>query len=161
MTPNLRCVVEIDTPVGPMTAIADESALLGLDFGRSQPTTWGNRVTEQTAAELAEYFAGERQRFGVPLELLGTPFQRLVWSALLQIPYGQTRSYRQLAVAIGAPTAARAVGNANGRNPIAILTPCHRVVRAGGELGGYGGGVQRKRHLLEIEAQALGLKLFA
>ena len=105
--------------------------------------------------ELTSYFQGQPPRFSVPLIYPGTPFQRRVWEALLRIPSGQTRSYEELARAIGSPDAVRAVGRANGQNRIAILIPCHRVVNKNGELGGYGGGRWRKRHLLELESGRL------
>ena len=105
----------------------------------------------EVRSELDEYFAGERTDFGVALEMKGTPFQRTVWSALREIPYGETRSYGELARAIGNPSAVRAVGLANGRNPIAVIVPCHRVIGADGTLTGYGGGLERKRTLLDLE----------
>ena len=101
--------------------------------------------------QLAEYFAGERTAFELPLAPAGTPFQRGVWDALLAIPYGETRSYGELAAAVGKPGAARAVGRANHDNPIGVVIPCHRVIGAGGSLTGYAGGVERKRYLLELE----------
>jgi methylated-DNA-[protein]-cysteine S-methyltransferase len=101
--------------------------------------------------QLDEYFAGARTEFDVPMTLVGTPFQRTVWAALREIPYGETVSYGQLAERIGRRTAVRAVGLANGRNPIGVIVPCHRVVGATGDLTGYGGGLERKRHLLDFE----------
>ena len=101
--------------------------------------------------QLAEYFAGERTAFELPLAPAGTPFQRNVWDALLAIPYGETRSYGELAAAVGKPGAARAVGRANHDNPIGVVIPCHRVIGAGGALTGYAGGLDRKRYLLELE----------
>jgi methylated-DNA-[protein]-cysteine S-methyltransferase len=106
--------------------------------------------------QLAEYFAGRRRRFELPLAMDGTPFQRRVWQALREIPYGRTTTYGELARRIGrSPSASRAVGMANGRNPIAVVVPCHRVVGADGSLTGFGGGLERKRLLLELEAAAL------
>src|SRR5262249_33234075 len=113
-----------------------------------------NRHLEQIKDELKRYFAGELTRFDVPLAYRGTPFQERVWQGLLKIPYGETRSYEDLAQAIGAPGAQRAVGAANGRNCVAIVIPCHRVVNKGGKLGGYGGGLWRKRYLLDLEQHA-------
>ncbi len=101
--------------------------------------------------QLEEYFGGERREFELDLDLVGTAFQRRVWSALLTIPYGQTRSYGELAMQLDAPGAARAVGLANGHNPIGIIVPCHRVIGANGGLTGYGGGLNRKRTLLDLE----------
>jgi methylated-DNA-[protein]-cysteine S-methyltransferase len=110
--------------------------------------------------QLDAYFAGELTAFDVALELVGTEFQRRVWRALLTIPYGHTRSYGEIAEQIGAPGAARAVGLANGHNPIAIVVPCHRVIGANGSLTGFGGGLGRKRILLELEKQRDNLTLF-
>lgn len=101
--------------------------------------------------ELNAYFAGARQAFSVPLVYPGTPFQRRVWEELLTIPYGETRSYQEMAAAVGAPKAVRALGRANGMNRIAIVIPCHRVVNKNGALGGYGGGLRRKEFLLGLE----------
>jgi methylated-DNA-[protein]-cysteine S-methyltransferase len=101
--------------------------------------------------QLAEYFDGERDEFDVPLEMTGTHFQRRVWRALRQIPYGETTTYGELARRVGRPSASRAVGLANGRNPIAVIVPCHRVIGSDGSLTGYGGGLERKRLLLELE----------
>lgn len=108
-------------------------------------------ILHQTRTQLAEYFAGTRQTFDVPLDPVGTPFQQRVWLALREIPYGVTISYGTLANRIGNPRAVRAVGLANGRNPISIIVPCHRVIGASGQLTGYGGGLDRKRYLLELE----------
>jgi len=104
------------------------------------------------ATQLGEYFAGERQAFDLPLRPEGSEFQQRVWSALCDIPYGRTISYGELALRIGDPGGARAVGAANGQNPISIVVPCHRVIGADGSLTGYGGGLERKRHLLDLEA---------
>jgi methylated-DNA-[protein]-cysteine S-methyltransferase len=109
-------------------------------------------ILRSTARQLREYFAGERRAFDVPLEFRGTEFQRHVWSALLTIPYGETRTYRQIAEQVGNPAAVRAVGAANGRNPIAIIAPCHRVIGTNGHLTGFGGGLDAKAHLLALEA---------
>jgi methylated-DNA-[protein]-cysteine S-methyltransferase len=110
--------------------------------------------------QLEAYFAGELMDFDVELDLRGTEFQRRVWKALLTIPFGETRSYGEIAEQIGAPGAARAVGLANGHNPIAIVVPCHRVIGANGSLTGFGGGLDRKRTLLELENQRANLTLF-
>jgi methylated-DNA-[protein]-cysteine S-methyltransferase len=112
-------------------------------------------VLARAAAQLAEYFAGTRRTFDLPLAPRGTGFQRIVWHALAKIPYGETRSYGELARAIGRPAASRAVGAANGKNPLSIVVPCHRVVGASGELTGYAGGVATKRWLLDHEAGSL------
>jgi methylated-DNA-[protein]-cysteine S-methyltransferase len=105
--------------------------------------------------ELDEYFAGERRKFTIPLDLRGTPFQIACWNALLEIPYGETRSYGEIARAIGHPQAFRAVGMANNRNPIAIVVPCHRVIASSGSLCGYGGGLELKRKLLDLEGATM------
>ncbi|MBN1485899.1 MAG: methylated-DNA--[protein]-cysteine S-methyltransferase [Chloroflexia bacterium] len=111
----------------------------------------GGDLLREAAAQLEQYVARERRSFDLPLDLRGTPFQLQVWQALLEIPYGQTRSYAQVADAIGRPRAVRAVGAANGANPLPIIIPCHRVVRSDGSLGGYGGGLPLKRALLRLE----------
>lgn len=106
---------------------------------------------EEVLRQFAEYFSGKRQAFDLPYFATGTPFQLMVWEELLKIPYGETRSYWELAEAIGKPKAARAVGNALNANPVAIIIPCHRVIASGGKLGGFGGGTELKRQLLELE----------
>ncbi|MGH3982874.1 MAG: methylated-DNA--[protein]-cysteine S-methyltransferase [Pseudonocardiaceae bacterium] len=147
-----------DSPVGTLTLVALNGTLTGLfmdqqrhrppeeTFGEPDPTPF-----TEVIRQLDEYFAGERTEFDLPMTLVGTPFQRTVWAALREIPYGETVSYGHLAERIGRRSAARAVGLANGRNPIGIIVPCHRVVGAVGDLTGYGGGLQRKRHLLDFE----------
>ena len=112
------------------------------------------------AGQLTEYFAGDRTEFDLPLRPIGTDFQRRVWRALCDIPFGRTWSYGELAMHIGSPTASRAVGLANGRNPISIVIPCHRVIGANGSMTGYGGGIERKRWLLAHEAGAQEQALF-
>ena len=109
-------------------------------------------LIREAERQLCEYFARTRRAFDLPLDLRGTPFQLEVWNALLRIPYGETRTYAQLAVALGHPGAARAVGAANGANPVSIIVPCHRVIGANGSLTGYGGGLPRKQFLLDLEA---------
>ena len=141
-----------------MTAAAEGSALTQLHFGAEGETVEGTpseaALLERLQTQLEEYAAGRRRAFDLPLNPAGTPFQRQVWRALLDIPYGETRTYGALAAAIGTPGAARAVGAACGRNPLVVLIPCHRVVGADGSLTGYSaeGGVERKRALLELEA---------
>lgn len=118
----------------------------------------GHPVLLQTARQLGEYFAGGRQRFDLPLDFAGTAFQRRVWAALLTIPFGETRSYGDIARQIGNPSAVRAVGAANGRNPISIIAPCHRVIGASGGLTGFAGGLPAKQYLLALEGrQSLAL----
>jgi len=116
----------------------------------------GSRRNAIVAKQLDEYFAGRLRRFTLPLDLRGTPFQRQVWDALLDIPYGETRSYGDVARALGRPRSARAVGGANHVNPVAIVVPCHRVIGADGSLTGYGGGLDRKKALLDLEAAGGG-----
>ncbi len=158
--------VIIDSPVGPLTLVADGGALTALYLDTPGSDSRGQLRAEvlgppgdpadepfATAADqLAAYFAGTLTEFSLPLEPAGTPFQRRVWAELQAIPYGETRSYGELARAIGNPAAVRAVGLANGRNPIAVVIPCHRVIGSDGSLTGYGGGLDRKRYLLDLEA---------
>ena len=157
----------IDTPLGQMVAIAADAGVCLLEFaGRRMLKTQVDRVTRRFGSvlapgrhplldalevELAEYFGGERRAFDVPLALSGTGFQERVWRQLLEIPYGETISYDELARRTGTPGGQRAVGRANGDNRIAVVIPCHRVIRANGQLGGYGGGLDRKRRLLALE----------
>lgn len=157
MSPDRRHTV-VASPIGPLTAVASAAGLCGLYTDRQKylpaRVALGPRddgVLPGLLAQLAGYFLGERQRFDLPLDLGGTPFQTAVWQALLAIPYGQTRTYAELAELLGRPTAARAVGAANGRNPVSIVVPCHRLVGRAGDLTGYAGGVERKRFLLDLE----------
>ena len=145
-----------DTPVGKLTLASDGHVLTQLDFDipryPSPPVPRGSdKILDAARKELDAYFAGRLRRFETPVRGRGTPFQRKVWAALMNIPYGVTKSYGQLAAEIGAPNASRAVGLANGRNPISIIVPCHRVIGANGSLTGYGGGMERKRFLLDLE----------
>jgi methylated-DNA-[protein]-cysteine S-methyltransferase len=148
----------IDSPIGELLLLGDGHALRGLYMQDGRKPTVVAPGWERTEApfaavtiQLEEYFSGRRDTFDVPLQMQGTPFELRVWSALRQIPYGETMSYGELAGGIGQPTGARAVGLANGRNPIAVIVPCHRVIGADGSLTGYGGGIERKRVLLELE----------
>jgi methylated-DNA-[protein]-cysteine S-methyltransferase len=153
--------VTLDSPIGPLTLVAADGALTGLymDAQRHRPGDAifgvpGEPAGEPFAsagAQLAAYFAGERTEFDLPLAPAGTPFQQQVWTALRSIPYGQTWSYGRIAGHLGRPGASRAVGLANGKNPISVIIPCHRVIGADGSLTGYGGGMQRKRFLLDLE----------
>ena len=152
-----------DSPFGPLTLVERDGALAGLymDAQRHLPGSerFGERddsVLPELQEQLRAYFAGELRRFDVRLATSGTPFQERVWAALREVPYGTTCSYGDLAREVGQPTAFRAVGAANGRNPIGIVVPCHRVVGAKGSLSGYAGGVERKRALLALERAALG-----
>jgi methylated-DNA-[protein]-cysteine S-methyltransferase len=155
----------VDSPIGELLLLGDGHALHGLwmlDGPASAVARPGweraGGPFEDARAQLGEYFAGRRLAFDLPLAMAGTPFQRHVWRALLDIPYGETTTYGELARAVrpaGGWQAARAVGAANGRNPIAVVVPCHRVVGADGSLTGYGGGLRRKRLLLDLEAATL------
>lgn len=148
------------TPIGTLTLHSDGAALTGLEFELKRyplpEAPLGNdRVLDQARRELDRYFAGALQNFSVPVAPRGTAFQLEVWDALTKIPYGATRSYGEQARAIGRPAAVRAVGAANGRNPIAIVIPCHRVIGAGGALTGFGGGLECKQALLDLERGSL------
>jgi methylated-DNA-[protein]-cysteine S-methyltransferase len=150
------------SPVGELTLVGDADALTGLymtDHRHRPALPAGVRrddaAFDEVRRQLGQYFAGERTRFILPLRMEGTDFQRAVWRALLDVEYGQTISYGELARRIGRPHASRAVGLANGRNPISIVVPCHRVIGSSGSLTGYGGGMDRKRFLLDLEAPAL------
>jgi methylated-DNA-[protein]-cysteine S-methyltransferase len=153
-----RQYMTIDSPIGELLLLSDGHALRGLYMqdGRKPMTIvpgW-ERSTAPFAdvrAQLEEYFAAQRTSFDIPLVMGGAPFERRVWHALQEIPYGETVSYGEIARRVGEPSAARAVGLANGRNPIAVIVPCHRVIGANGTLTGYGGGLERKRLLLELE----------
>jgi methylated-DNA-[protein]-cysteine S-methyltransferase len=161
---NIFCYVE--SPIGRLMLTSDGAALTGLymNLYRNKPTKlptpgaeWiqnGTKEPLQAAGQqLQEYFAGKRREFDLPLNPQGTEFQQRVWRELTKIPFGETRSYGQLAKRIGNPNGSRAVGLANGRNPIAIIVPCHRVIGADGSLTGFGGGIERKEWLLSHEGQ--------
>jgi methylated-DNA-[protein]-cysteine S-methyltransferase len=160
----------VNSPVGPLTLVAIGGALAGLYMSEQRhlpaPDTFGERdaghATElfpEASSQLEQYFDGERTEFDLPITLAGTAFQLRVWAALRGILYGQTISYGQLADRIGQPSASRAVGLANGKNPIGIIVPCHRVVGADGSLTGYGGGIELKRYLLGHEQRVSGQTL--
>ena len=160
----------LDSPIGPLLAGATDEGICLLEFAepaRQQAQlaavrrNFGDAVepgrnehTDRLAEELADYFAGARQDFTVPVVFSGTPFQRRVWKQLRAIPYGETCSYEDVARAVGDARAVRAVGGANGKNRVAIVVPCHRVINKGGRLGGYGGGLWRKQFLLDLERRA-------
>ena len=160
----------LDSPLGPMLAIADEEALFLLEFvdrrglereiERLRTRTKSAIIPGSTdpimsiEKELKLYFAGDLKDFKTPIHLMGSPFQKSVWNELMNIPYGETRSYGAQAVALGKPSAFRAVANANGANQLAILIPCHRIINTNGELGGYGGGIARKQWLIEHERKS-------
>ena len=157
----------MDSPIGELVLTGDGRALRGLHMTRGRhPLTvepdWheADHAFEEVRAQLADYFAGRRTSFDVPLALEGTTFQLEVWRGLLEIDYGETISYGELARRIGRPRAVRAVGLANGRNPIAVIVPCHRVIGANGTLTGYGGGLDNKRLLLDLEARLVAPAMF-
>ena len=173
--PCLRChpdeaspvtLREIETPIGPMTLGATGDALVLADFSerllmpvqlattrrRIGPTSAGSSpLLDRAERQLREYLGGDRVEFDLPIQLPGSPFQEQVWGELRRIPFGETISYGEMARRVGAPAASRAVGRANGSNRIAVIVPCHRVIAAGGGLGGYGGGLPAKRFLLDLE----------
>lgn len=144
----------IDSPIGALLVAGDGDALTAVHMDGSPGPGWRRDRTalREATSQLRAYFAGELREFDLPLAPHGTPFQQAVWAALREIPYGHTISYAELAAAVGRPRSARAVGAANGRNPIAVVVPCHRVIGASGALTGYGGGLDRKRLLLDLEA---------
>jgi methylated-DNA-[protein]-cysteine S-methyltransferase len=149
------------SPVAPLLLAADDDVLVRLGFaGRAQVPAGWERDDRRFSAEreqLDDYFAGGRTAFDFPLRLDGAAFDRAVWEALREIPYGTTATYGEIAARIGRPGRARAVGAANARNPIAIVVPCHRIIGANGNLTGYGGGLDRKRALLALEGSMLGV----
>jgi methylated-DNA-[protein]-cysteine S-methyltransferase len=151
----------VQSPIGNLTLVSNYQALTGVYMsddheGPKPDAGWqpDGKKFDAVSRQLAAYFAGELHEFNVPLDPQGTEFQKKVWRELCRIPFGETISYGELARRIGQPTASRAVGLANGRNPIAIIVPCHRVIGADGSLTGYGGGIDRKKWLLEHEAAA-------
>jgi methylated-DNA-[protein]-cysteine S-methyltransferase len=154
----------IESPIGRMLVTRDEQGITGLDLpeGRHPRRVrpgWqrDDAAFEDVRTQLGEYFAGTRREFDLPLHMIGAPFQRRVWETLCAIPYGETTSYGKIAAALGDPGSARAVGAANGQNPVPIIVPCHRVIGADGSLTGYGGGLPTKRWLLDHEAAQTGL----
>ena len=153
----------VDTLIGSILIAGDGNAIVETYFAGAQPKPdWirDDAGLREPADQLRAYFAGERQAFELPLAPRGTEFQQAVWSALQQIPYGETTTYSTIAERIGRPAAVRAVGAANGANPIPIIIPCHRVIGASGSLTGFGGGLDVKRQLLALEARVAGQTLF-
>jgi O-6-methylguanine DNA methyltransferase len=173
---TLHCTA-MDSPIGPLFLAASSRGLVALEFDARLPGQQSirpnprdlreekkgfafeesSRALQPYVSELEEYFSGERRKFNFPLDLRGTDFQRACWHALLAIPYGETRTYADIARAVGKPNAFRAVGMANNRNPVAIVVPCHRVIASDGTLCGYGGGLDVKRKLLELEGALSGM----
>lgn len=159
---------QIESPIGPLVLAASEKGMAAMEFGAMAEVEkaladWAakqgfgsvqvgeSELLEEASGQLADYFRGERRHFLLPLDLRGTAFQQKVWEALTSIPFGQTRTYKQVAETIGSPRAVRAVGGANNRNPLPVIVPCHRVIGADGQLVGYGGGLPIKRFLLQLE----------
>lgn len=157
----------LDTPIGVLTLVASHAGLTHVLFEGQEPVDVGlpadlpevddDPVLEAAAGQLSEYFDGDREIFDVPLALDGTEFQESAWRALATVPYGETRTYGEQAEAIGRPGAFRAVGAANGRNPIPVILPCHRIVGANGDLTGFAGGIDTKRRLLDLEQRQQAL----
>lgn len=152
----------IDSPVGPLKLVASERGLAAILWENDNPRrvplgevieSDDDPILLETERQLREYFSGQRTEFALPLDFQGTEFQQRVWRALLGIPFGETRSYAQIAAQIGCPAAVRAVGAANGRNPLSIIAPCHRVVGSNGQLTGFAGGLETKAKLLSMERQ--------
>jgi O-6-methylguanine DNA methyltransferase len=168
--PEPLALQEVTSPIGALRLAATSQGLVRIAFPRERglgfrgwlerhlpeasPVDWVP-VLDKVATELEEYFSGRRTVFTVPLDLRGTPFQRAVWEELLRVPYGEVRSYGEVARVLGRPSAARAVGAAVGSNPVPVLVPCHRIIQKSGELGGFGGGLQAKRELLALERARL------
>jgi methylated-DNA-[protein]-cysteine S-methyltransferase len=155
----MRYYTYVESPIDPLLLVSDGTALIQLHmrlqrYPQSVEADWkrDDGLFKDTAEQLAAYFAGELHEFDLELNLEGTEFQRRVWAALLEIPFGETRSYKEIAIRIGDLQAIRAVGLANGRNPIGIIVPCHRVIGSNGSLTGYGGGLPRKQWLLQHES---------
>ena len=161
---DITLYIQIPSPIGDLLLDGSEQALRGVHMSPAAPRPGWRRAREPFAnaiEQLDQYFAGERTEFDLELDLRGTQFQKDVWNALLTIPYGETRSYGEIARQIGRPDRARAVGAANGSNPVSIIVPCHRVIGSDGSLTGYGGGLPRKRFLLDLESGVGSLNLTA
>jgi methylated-DNA-[protein]-cysteine S-methyltransferase len=155
-----RYTKTVSSPVGTLKLVASDRGLAAILWENEDPKRVRLGDVEdrpdhpmliEAERQIREYFEGRRTRFDIPLDFAGTDFQKKVWAALLAIPFGETRTYGQIAAELGRPSAARAVGAANGRNPISIIAPCHRVVGSNGELAGFAGGLENKRHLLDHE----------
>lgn len=153
---------KLASPIGPLYLVTSDTGLQGVFWKRQKANLIENlqgastplRFMKQTIFELAEYFEGRRKQFEVPLDIQGTDFQKRVWRELRKIPYGKTMSYKEIAIKVGTK-GMRAVGTANGRNPLSLIIPCHRVIATGGGLGGYAGGLKTKQYLLDLERSKL------
>ena len=162
--PELYAHKIINSPVGTLKLVADDDHLLAVLWPNDNPrrvrfainTQESNAhpILHEAEKQLNEYFRQERNSFSIPLRFIGTPFQQAVWDALNQIPFGETRSYKQIAVQVNCPKGTQAVGGANGRNPLSIIVPCHRVIGANGTLTGFAGGLEVKTYLLELESKS-------
>ncbi len=158
-----RIQYKMASSVGPLYVVASTKGLQGVFFNKQKAPTVKSldgseamhQVVVRTVKQIEEYLAGQRKQFNVDFDIAGTPFQMQVWRELYKIPFGKTVSYSDIARRINNPKAVRAVGSANGKNPICIIIPCHRVIAANGMIGGYGGGLPRKRHLLKVEGVML------
>ncbi|WP_115718021.1 methylated-DNA--[protein]-cysteine S-methyltransferase [Gallaecimonas mangrovi] len=159
----MKAHLALDTPLGPLHLVAENGALIGAWFDGQKhfpehsdwQTAKAQPVLTEAAQQLTEFFQGKRQHFTLPLAPKGTAFQQQVWQGLRQIPFGQTCSYGELAKRLGKPSAVRAVAAANGRNPLSVIVPCHRVIGANGQLTGYAGGLARKAWLLDLENKGI------
>ena len=147
----MQYLLHLESPIGPLTLTEEDGALIRLDFGKKGQAGPETTLLAEAKKQLEQYFSGTLRSLTLPLRPEGTPFQQKVWAALLQIPWGETRTYGQVAAMIGQPKACRAVGMANNRNPLPIFIPCHRVIGANGQLTGYAGGLSAKEHLLSLE----------
>ena len=147
----MQYLFHLESPIGPLTLTEEHGALIRLDFGKKGQAGPETPLLAEARNQLEQYFSGTLRSFALPLRPEGTPFQQKVWAALLQIPWGETRTYCQVAAMIGQPKACRAVGMANNRNPLPIFIPCHRVIGANGQLTGYAGGLSAKERLLALE----------
>ena len=143
----------INSPIGPLTLTAGENGIISVTFEKTDANDDFTLLNE-AEKQLSQYFSGKRREFSLPLDMRGTPFQIKVWNALLKIPYGQTASYKDIACAVGNSKACRAVGNANNKNPLPILIPCHRVIGSNAALTGYAGGLEVKKFLLDLEKKS-------
>ena len=142
---------KISSKIGTLYLVASNKGLQGIFWNKQPAPMLDSKILLQCEQQLTEYLDGKKKNFNIPLDIIGTEFQKLVWQELAKIPYGVTKSYKDIAIAINNKNACRAVGNANGKNPIAIIIPCHRVIAANGTIGGYAGGLAIKRKLLKCE----------
>jgi len=153
------CQYSYETILGPVTFVEEDGALLAISTHRSfEGMVQETGLIKEAHLQFSEYLKGERKEFDIPFRMKGTKFQKQVWTALCEIPYGETRSYKQIAEAIGNPKAVRAVGMANNRNPLLVVVPCHRVIGANGQLVGYAGGLDKKEFLLRLENPNFSLR---